>query len=114
MNRTEFVIVTALILFAAFALGWFAYWLLHRFTRVSQADIGELERMAQALHEAEEIRDQAIAYIEAREYELTTQLSQTEAELQAAMDGLREARGEAEYLREQLERLQGGARSHAD
>ncbi|MCC5985668.1 MAG: hypothetical protein JJU42_15020 [Rhodobacteraceae bacterium] len=114
MNRTEFVIVTALILFAAFALGWFAYWLLHRFTRVSQADIGELERMAQALHEAEEIRDQAIAYIEAREYELTTQLSQTEAELQAAMDGLREARFEAEYLREQLERLQGGARSPAE
>ncbi len=107
MNRTEFVIVTALILFAAFALGWFAYWLLHRFTRVSQADIGELERMAQALHEAEDIRDQALAYIEAREYELSTQLSQTDAELQAAMDGLRDARAEIERLRSKIERMQG-------
>ena len=103
MNRTEFVIVTALILFVAFALGWFAYWLLHRFTAVSHADLGELDRMAQELHEAEDIRDQAIAYIQAREHELTQKLTQTEAELQAAMDGLREARGEIEYLRRQVE-----------
>ncbi len=103
MNRTEFVIVTALILFVAFALGWFAYWLLHRFTAVSHADMGELDRMAQELQEAEDIRDQAISYIEAREYELTQKLTQTEAELQAAMDGLRAARSEIEYLRRQLD-----------
>ena len=60
MNRAEFVIAIAIILFIAFGLGWFAYWLIHRFTRVSKADMGELERMAQELHEAEEMRDQAI------------------------------------------------------
>ncbi|MBB04709.1 hypothetical protein [Pseudooceanicola sp.] len=105
MNRAEFVIATAIILFIAFALGWFAYWLIHRFTRVSKADIGELERMAQELHEAEEMRDQAITYLQQREAELTNQLSQTEAELSAAMEGLREARHEAEELRAYIERV---------
>lgn len=99
MNRMEFIAVTAVVLFVAFALGWFAFWLVHRFTRVTSADIGELDRMAQALHEAEETRDQAITYLQQREAEITNQLSQTEAELRAAMDALRDARRENEALR---------------
>lgn len=108
MNRTEFIVVTAIILFVAFALGWFAYWLLHRFSRVSGAEMGELERMAQELHDAEEMRDQAITYLQQREAELTNQLAQTEAELRAAMDGLRDARHEAEELRGYIERMNVG------
>ena len=104
MNRAEFIFATAAILFVAFCLGWFANWLIHRFTRVTGADIGELDRMAQALHEAEETRDEAIAYLQQREAELTNQLGQTEAELRAAMDGLREARHEADELRAYVER----------
>ena len=103
MNRTEFIIATAIILFVAFALGWFASWLVNRFTRVTKADIGELDRMAQALHEAEETRDQAIIYLQQREAEITNQLSQTEAELRAAMEGLRDARREAAELRSYIE-----------
>ncbi len=99
MNRMEFIVVTAIVLFAAFVLGWFAFWLVHRFTRVTRADVGELDRMAQALQEAEETRDQAITYLQQREAEITNQLSQTEAELRAAMDALREARRENEALR---------------
>lgn len=106
MNRTEFVIVTAIVLFVAFGLGWFANWLVHRFTRVRQQDLGELDRMAQALHEAELIRDQAIEYVETRERDLTGRLAQAEAELRAAMDGLREARSEAEYYRMQIDKAQ--------
>ncbi|MFP3383381.1 MULTISPECIES: hypothetical protein [Tritonibacter] len=102
MNRTEFILTTAIILFVAFAMGWFANWLMHRFTRVRQSDVADLDRMSQELHEAEETRDQAITYLQQREAELTNQLSQTEAELRAAMDGLREARHEAEELRNQL------------
>lgn len=104
MNRTEFIVATAIILFVAFCLGWFASWLINRFTRVSKAEIGELDRMAQALHEAEETRDQAITYLQQREAEITNQLSQTEAELRAAMDGLRDARTEAEHLRKQVQK----------
>jgi septal ring factor EnvC (AmiA/AmiB activator) len=109
MNNIQFVIATAIILFIAFALGWLASWLIHRLTRVTRADIGQLEQMAQALHEAEETRDQAIMYLEQREAELGNQLSQTEAELRAAMDGLRDARHEAEELRGYIERMQGQA-----
>lgn len=108
MNRTEFIIVTAIVLFVAFCLGWFANWLVHRFIRVSTSEAGELERLAQELHEAEETRDQAITYLQQREAELTNQLSQTEAELSATMDGLREARHEAESLRAELERQRAG------
>jgi septal ring factor EnvC (AmiA/AmiB activator) len=109
MNRTEFIIATAIVLFVAFCMGWFANWLVHRFTRVSQSDVGELERMAQELHDAEETRDQAITYLQQREAELTNSLTQTEAELSATMDGLREARQEAEVLRSELSRARSSS-----
>ena len=104
MNRTEFIVAIAAILFVAFILGWFAHWLISRFTRVSQSDVGELDKLAQSLHEAEETRDQAIAYLQQREAEMSNQMAQTEAELRAAMDGLRDARHEAEELRAYIER----------
>ena len=105
MNRLEFITATSIILFVAFGLGWFTYWLLHRFNRISGADMGEVDRLAQALHEAEETRDQAIIYIEQREAELSNQIAQTEAELRAAMEGLRDARHEAEEMRAYIERM---------
>ena len=103
MSRAEFILVTALVLLVAFALGWFAHWLLHRFTRVGDAEMGEVDRLAQALHEAEEMRDQAIVYLQQREAELTGQLAQMEAELNAAMDGLRAARQEAAAMQSRLD-----------
>ena len=107
MNRAQFIIATAIILFAAFCVGWFANWLVHRFTRVSASDVNELDRMSRELHEAEETRDQAIVWLQAREAELSNQLAQTEAELRATMEGLRDARAEAEDLRTILERARG-------
>jgi prefoldin subunit 5 len=105
MNRTEFIVATAIILFVAFGVGWFTCWLLNRLRRVTQAEIGELEKMARELHEAEETRDEAIAYLERREAELTNALNQSQAELRAAMDGLRDARHEASELRAYIERV---------
>ncbi|MBL4915633.1 hypothetical protein [Szabonella alba] len=105
MNRTEFIIATTIILFVAFMLGWFTHWILHRFTRVAGGDVAELDTLAQSLHEAEEMRDQAILYLEQREAELSNQISQTEAELRAAMEGLRDARHEAEEMRAYIERM---------
>ena len=105
MNRLQLTIATAVILLLAFALGWFAYWLLHRFTRVAGGDVAEMDRLAQALHEAEEARDQAILYLEQRETELMGQIAQTEAELKATMEGLRDARSETEEMRSYIERM---------
>ena len=105
MNRTEFVIAIAVVLFLAFALGWFAAWVVGRFSRVTQDDMAELESMAQSLHTAEEQRDEAITYLQYREHELQTEVHQKDAELRAAMDGLREARQEAAELRAYIESL---------
>ena len=105
MNREEFIITTAIILFVAFGLGWFACWLVHRFTRIAGGEMGEVDRLAQSLHDAEEARDQAVIYLEQREGELATQIAQTEAELRAAMEGLRDARHEAEEMRAYIERM---------
>jgi septal ring factor EnvC (AmiA/AmiB activator) len=107
MNRTEFIVATAIILFVAYMIGWFSHWLVHRFTRVSKDDISELERLARELHEAEETRDQAITYLQQREADLTNQLAQAEAELSAAMDGLRDARQETEELRQYIRNQKG-------
>ena len=84
------------------------FYILHRFTRVAADDVAQLDRMSQELHDAEETRDQAITYLQQREAELTNQIAQTEAELRAAMDGLRDARHEAEELRGYIERMNVG------
>ncbi len=105
MSRTEFIIATAIVLFIAFCLGWFFNWLVHRFSRVNQDDMGELDKMAQQLHEAEEERDRVVAEYHHKETEITTRLNQTQAELDATMDGLRVARQEAEDLRDYVERM---------
>ena len=105
MNRTEFIIAATIILFGAYMLGWLTHWLLHRFTRVAGGDMGEIDRLAQSLHDAEETRDQALVYMETREAELVNQVQQTEAELRAAMDGLRAARHEGEEMRAYIERI---------
>ncbi|MCV6586700.1 MAG: hypothetical protein OIF47_14305 [Marinibacterium sp.] len=99
MSRTEFIVVTAIVLFAAFVMGWGAHWLVTRFTRVNPRDVDEFDRMSRELHEAEETRDEAITYLQQREAELSNRLAQSEAELSAAMEGLRVARAEAEELR---------------
>ena len=104
MNRTEFITVTAIILFGAFLLGWIASWIVHRLTRRTKADMSELDRMAQQLHDAEEQRDQAVARLEEIEADLSSRLAGTEAELQSAMDGLEESRTEVEELRDYIER----------
>ena len=107
MNRTEFIVATAIILFAAFMLGWFASWLIHRLSRVTRAEMGELENMAQQLHDAEEARDLAVSELEEREADLVTKLSTAEAELRAARDELRESQAEIEELRAYIDRKLG-------
>lgn len=101
MDRTEFITATALVLFGAFVLGWFACWLIGRLTRPSHADLDDLERR---LREAEGQRDAALASKDTREAELSARLAATGTELETAMAGLRESRAEIEELRDYIER----------
>ena len=105
MNRMEFMVAMAAVLFAAFVVGWVASWLVGRMGRVTQADMTDLDAMAQQLHDAEEERDRAIAYLHHREAELEAKITQAQAEQRAAMDGLREARAEAGDLRAFIEKM---------
>ena len=95
MNREEFIISAAIVLFFAFLLGWLSRWLLQRLNMVSEKDLNELNKISAALHEAEQNNEQS----RNRQLELNKKISQLEAELAAAMDGLRSARLEIEDLR---------------
>ena len=80
-------------------------WLVHRLTQGRAADLGELDRLAGELHEAETQRDEAVAYLRSREAELLNDLTQTRAELQATMEALGASRAESHELREWIERV---------
>lgn len=108
MNHTQFIVAMTIVLFLAFGLGWFASWLTHRLTRVTQANLSDLDEMARNLHDAEESREEALSYFEQRERDLMTQLAQSNADLRAAMEGLRDVRAEAEELRTYIEKANIG------
>ena len=98
MNREEFIISAAIVLFLTFLLGWLSRWLLQRLNMASEKDLNDLNKISAALLEAEEDNEKA----KNRELELNKKISQLEAELEAAMDGLRSARLETEELKSSL------------
>ena len=98
MNREEFIISAAIVLFLTFSLGWFSRWILQRLNMVSEKDLKDLNKISTALLKAEEDKEKA----NNRELELNKKISQLEAELEAAMDGLRAARLETEELKSSL------------
>ena len=98
MNREEFIISAAIVLFLTFLLGWLSRWLLQRLNMVSEKDLNELNKISATLLEAEESNEKA----RNREMELDKKISQLEAELEAAMDGLRAARLETDELKTAL------------
>ena len=65
---------------------------------VSEKDLEDLNKISAALLKAEEDNEKA----KNRELELNKKTSQLEAELEAAMDGLRAARHETEELKSSL------------
>lgn len=104
MDRTELIIAMALLLFAAFLLGFIAHWAVTRLSRVSKAEIDDLDSMAEALHVAEEARDAANAERTAAESHYSQRLAHAEAELRVAMEALRDSRREAQELKAYLSR----------
>ena len=103
MNREEFIISAAILLFLTFLLGWVSSWLLQRLNTVSEKDLKDLKNISAALLEAEEGNEKA----KNREIELNKKISQLEAELEAAMDGLRAARLETEDLKSSVMEKKG-------
>lgn len=102
MNRTELTVLIAAVILAAIAVGWLLHW---GFAKVRKASLGSGgdNEMAARLLAAEEARDTAYREAEDKVLEMRNKLVQTEAELEAAMDGLSNARREAIDLRAELE-----------
>ena len=95
MNREEFIVSAAIVLFLTFLLGWLSRWLIQRLNMVSENDLKDLNKISTALLEAEQDNEKA----KNREIDLNKKILQLEAELEAAMDGLRAARLETEELK---------------
>lgn len=103
MDRNDLIIVISLALFCTFTLGWILRWAYGSLNRINASDMGEIDDLANRLHEAEQAKDNAEALLYERDAELHNQLSQAYAERDAAMEGLGNARRETEDLRNQLE-----------
>ena len=98
MNREEFIVSAAIVLFLTFLLGWLSRWLIQRVNMVSEKDLKDLNKISTALLEVEQDNKKA----KNREIDLNKKILQLEAELEAAMDGLRAARLETEDLKSSL------------
>ena len=98
MNREEFIVSAAIVLFLTFLLGWLSRWLIQRLNMVSEKDLKDLNKISTALLEAEQDNEKA----KNREIDLNKKILQLEAELEAAMDGLRAARLGTEDLKSSL------------
>jgi hypothetical protein len=103
MTRDDFIIATALILFAAFVLGWFSCWLIGRLTRPGRAEFARHHQLAADLHSAEAARDQAVLDAKDREAALHERLAFASSELTQSRAALEEAGVEIEELREYIE-----------
>lgn len=102
MNRTELTVLITIVILLSIAIGWTLHWGYVRVKRASLGSGGDNE-MASRLHAAETERDSAISEAEALVNEMRNKLAQTEAELEATMEGLSIARRESIDLRAQLE-----------
>lgn len=107
MDRTSLVVIISIAFFLTFLAGWILRWAYGRLNSVNSVNVSEIDDLANRLHEAEEARDQAMTYLQQREWELTNKMTQTEAELAAAMEGLGGARRETAEVQAQLDVLQG-------
>lgn len=104
MNRTELTVLVASTFMIAILIGWVLRWL---FSRINRSGLGggHSNDLAARLHASEEARDKAYSERDATVKDVQNRLAQTEAELSAAMEGLGNARREADDLRRQIAEL---------
>jgi hypothetical protein len=87
MQANEVMLIGALALFAAFAMGWCMHWLWTQLLRGSLPSIEAMTNVTQELLNATAQRDAAREEAALKEAELTNLLAQARAERDAAMEG---------------------------
>lgn len=105
MDRTQLTLLVTLALFCAMGVGWILRWgynVLNPPAPPEPKDDSEWAEYARACEAAKEQAEQRLAEVES---ELGNKLSQAQAELSAAMDGLGESRRYSQELEGQLAAL---------
>lgn len=103
MDRNEFIIAVMVLLFGSYLLGFLTHWIVTRLSRVSDAEISQLDEMAEDLHQAEEERDAAKAERHRLEIRSRTEIGELRSEMATTREALLSARAEAEELRSFIE-----------
>lgn len=138
LTGAQLTIAIAAVLVAAIVLGWFLHWLWTRLSNAAISDTARITEMVNRLHEADRAREVAEdakelaenllasreaemenrmaamqarldGAIEGREAQLATQLREAQADAEASMAGLRNARARIMELEAEVERLRGAA-----
>lgn len=104
MDRTELTIVAAAALLVALAAGWVLRWVYSLLNPPPPAPKADSE-WAEYARTCEAQRDEAQARLAEVERELGNKLTQAQAELSAAMEGLGEARRATQDLEAKLESM---------
>ncbi|QHQ35936.1 hypothetical protein [Algicella marina] len=105
MDRSTLTLTIALVLFAAILTGWMLRWAFNLLNPppppepIADSEWAEYAKACEAAREAAEAR---VAEVERT---MGNQLTQTQAELTAAMEGLGDARREARDLQERLDAI---------
>jgi len=92
MTRSDLVIAMTAALIAAVILGWILRWIYGGLARAGTARVETVDDMTSRLAQAEEGQASIAAQLAATDQSLRSQLREKQAELDAAMDGLRTAR----------------------
>ncbi len=107
MNRTELTLLVAATFMVAILIGWILRWLYSRLGQAGLETSGNSNELAARLLKAEEDRDAAYRDRDETLADMKKRLVQTEAELSAAMEGLGDARRDAESMRRELAEMRG-------
>lgn len=102
MDRTQMTLAIAAALFAAVLLGWGLRWIFALLNPPPPPPPTPDSEWAAYAKSCEAERDQAVAHRDELERQLTNRLTQTQAELDATMEGLRAARTEVHDLERRL------------
>ncbi len=108
MTRSELVTVITLALLVAVLLGWTLRWAFGSILRTRGGNVETVDDMAARLNAAEEAQATLAAQLAATDQSLRSQLRGKEAELEAAMDGLRQARQHSAEWQAAYETLKSG------
>jgi len=105
VDRTQLTLIIAGSLFAAVILGWILRWIFDLLNPAPPPEPKADSEWAEYAKACEAERDTAISRLTEVERDLGNRLTQSNAELSAAMEGLGDARREVQSLHAELDAL---------